>query len=246
MLQRILNKIDRVFGLSKRGVDISCGFFPLNIFELDEVQNLELGTAEISENYDSNYESDQWIQKPEYLFLINQLTETYKPRSMLDIGCGEGKLLSLASEQHDCVETAIGVDISRSAIENAEKLHADNRKLSFAASPIETMSFDVKYDMIFAIGSLEHMLEPDLSLVFDCIAPNGIFVMIVPTCGPFHPNRDRFVRKGFQTEWWLTRKKWRRMAEDAGFIDIMDKHRHLTANFDIRAKRWTFVFQRPS
>lgn len=244
MFQRLLYRFDRIFGLSKANIDISSGFFPLNIFALEVVQPQSLDFSAITASYDTNYESDQWAQRPEYLALIDQVVSDCNPTSVLDIGCGEGVLLRKILSRHKSITRAVGMDISKAAIEAASKQHADEKRLRFECSPVETFDPSTKFDLVLAIGSLEHLTDPDMSLVSRLMNDGGFLVMIVPTCGRYHPNRDKFVRKGFQTEWWFTRERWIENSRAAGLLHVSNAYASILAKMPIKTKRWSLIFQK--
>ncbi|MFW6256480.1 MAG: class I SAM-dependent DNA methyltransferase, partial [Candidatus Sumerlaeota bacterium] len=99
---------------------------------------------------------------------------------ILDIGCGNGNLLILAS----CLipkPRLFGVDISQNAVEVARKRLPEGRfaECDLAKEPIP---FDEKFDLILCSEVLEHIGEPSLVLekVYAILKPGASFVLSVP------------------------------------------------------------------
>jgi len=91
----------------------------------------------------------------DYRCYINMLGIVDKSKYLLDIGCGDGKFLSY----NPCHCT--GIDISKIAVELA-------RNNAFLAeiinTGIENFKYDIKFDYITALGSIEHSDNISLAL----------------------------------------------------------------------------------
>jgi 2-polyprenyl-3-methyl-5-hydroxy-6-metoxy-1,4-benzoquinol methylase len=85
------------------------------------------------------------------------------PRSVLDVGCGEGLLTQTWARTRGTVRV-VGVDLDDA------RLHAqwESRRgpnLRFLPARAETLPFgDEEFDLVAAIESLEHVAEPDRAL----------------------------------------------------------------------------------
>ncbi len=91
-----------------------------------------------------------------YFDWILDLLETKSGKTLLDIGCGAGYLLTQAEERG---LLPYGIDISNVAIELAKK-NAPNSKASVGNA--EELPYpDMFFDYITALGSLEHLLDID-------------------------------------------------------------------------------------
>ena len=80
---------------------------------------------------------------------------SWKNKNVLDVGCGTGKLLYLASRKG---AKCIGVDFSMEAIKIAKKKFK-HPNLAFQHLDISE-TFSGKYDVILSIGTLEHQDDP--------------------------------------------------------------------------------------
>ncbi|MEZ4361332.1 MAG: class I SAM-dependent methyltransferase [Kofleriaceae bacterium] len=84
-----------------------------------------------------------------YLLFLAEKIRALAPRSLLDVGCGDGRLLSLvAGEIADCR----GVDLSASAIRFARAFVPGARFDELDASALEQ-----RFDVVTAIEVLEHV-----------------------------------------------------------------------------------------
>ncbi len=101
-----------------------------------------------------------------------------KPRgSLLDIGCGKGVFLKVASRHF----RALGVDLSEEAAEAARALGLEVRSGDF-----ETMDLlPERFDVVTLWDALASMLDPVrvLGRVERVLAPGGVAVLTVPDAG---------------------------------------------------------------
>lgn len=117
------------------------------------------------------------------------LIEKESPTEILDIGCGDGRLLSLLSNQAGCLCT--GIDPSERAIALARAL---NPKYRFICA--QTASLDEKFFMVNCSEVLEHIPDNEIgsfvSAAAERVKPGGTMLVSVPTL-----NRP-FSRKHFR------------------------------------------------
>jgi len=129
---------------------------------------------------------------PEYFEYIDYVTELLKQinyKSLLDIGCGDGRFLR---EVVNAIPDRIykGIDISEASIRFAK---AFNPNTDFVSGDItEANVLDRKYDVIILIETIEHipqnLLPKFLKAVSQHLAPNGKIVITVPSkAWPTHP-----------------------------------------------------------
>jgi len=105
--------------------------------------------------------------------------------AVLDIACGLGEWLHVCGAAGASVS---GVDLSERAIEYCRKHMPDGE---FHAVPAEKLPFaDISFDMVSCLGSLEHFVEPVISLreMARVAKTNAKFVILVP-------NADFLTRK---------------------------------------------------
>ncbi len=99
----------------------------------------------------NGYKENNW--------LVNDINEIRRAggRSLLEVGCGNGRFLELAAKEWDRV---YGIDWARSPI--LDKILENNEKIDFARSDINDWTFDDQYDVIISADVLEHLKEDDL------------------------------------------------------------------------------------
>ncbi|MFZ5392551.1 MAG: class I SAM-dependent methyltransferase [Patescibacteria group bacterium] len=114
---------------------------------------------------------------------IKIITDKYvkSDSSILDLGCGNGRLLSILPDQIEYT----GVDISKYLIKEAKKYSRTHRKakqkISFQVDSLMDFKTEKKYDYIFAIASLHHIPSESfrkkvLQNIFSFLKPGGLFI----------------------------------------------------------------------
>lgn len=103
-------------------------------------------------------------------------------KRLLDVGCGYGYLLHEAQRLYGC--TGVGLEISECASAFArERLHLDVRRRELEDAGLE----DATVDLALMVGSLEHLIRPDLVLeeTARLLKPDGLLlVSTLDTSGP--------------------------------------------------------------
>jgi 2-polyprenyl-3-methyl-5-hydroxy-6-metoxy-1,4-benzoquinol methylase len=119
--------------------------------------------------------------------LVEQLGQWYVglPRTLLDVGCGDGVLLSVAAAQGMRV---FGTERSQELIRRLRERFGDD---AIVSSDLATLP-RAAYDVVTLINVLEHTREP-LHMLAQCrrlLAPGGRLVVHVPNWGGL-PSRLR-------------------------------------------------------
>jgi SAM-dependent methyltransferase len=155
-----------------------------------------------------------------YLWLIN-LLKAPPGACLLDISCGEGRLVVLARQQglH-----AIGIDFALAAI--MEALGQDTRSYWIVGDgeslPIESAS----YDYITHIGSLEHYQNPMAGIheIARVLKPGGTACILLPNSYGFLGNINNVYKTGDiyddgqPLQRYNTLKGWQRMLESCRLL----------------------------
>lgn len=98
---------------------------------------------------------------------------------VLDVGCGEGYLISMIPR----TVKVVGLDISKVALEKAEELlrNKDNVKLVFGDAQKMRFKKD-SFDKVLCSELIEHVPEPRdvIKSVYKVLKPKGIFVISIP------------------------------------------------------------------
>ena len=108
---------------------------------------------------------------------IKNLIENLSPKSVLDVGCGDGRLLGMLSEK---IPRRIGIDLSERAIGFAKAFHPEIEfRVANAADLYET------FDLALAMEVLEHVPDEQISGflrgLFERVNAGGHVILSVPT-----------------------------------------------------------------
>ena len=134
--------------------------------------------------WDSQYQQGEWDrlgsidELAHYMVIVGYVRYLFESPSILDVGCGSGRLAQLLSPVP--FENYLGVDISSAAIDKACALEVSKSK--FETADLETWSPDRKFDAIVFNESLYYARRPvDVLLrYFDSLAADG--ALIVSLC----------------------------------------------------------------
>jgi len=117
--------------------------------------------------FDWYYPNDKW----DFDKAI-ELIKKYRPKSVLEVGCGAGEFLARIAGS---VDSVMGLDINQSAIDVARSkgLDVSNQSVS---------SLSKSFDMIFLFQVLEHLASPSefISSLTSKLNPGGYLVLAVP------------------------------------------------------------------
>lgn len=112
--------------------------------------------------------------------LLKELVNRYKPKRLLEVGCGTGIFLDYF---HKSFESVIGIDNCRSMIEFARKNHK-RKNIQYIFSSDNPLPFgDNSFDMILSMGVIEYVKDQKKH-VEECLRvlkKNGILFLTTPT-----------------------------------------------------------------
>ena len=142
---------------------------------------------EIKSFYDDVYyaDADKPTQNSAHLENLARKVDVQSGDAILDVACGLGEWLYICSKAGALV---YGVDLSERAIAACETHMPDGE---FHAVPAEKLPFDSKsFDLVSCLGSLEHFVEPVVSLqeMVRVANEDAKFLILVP-------NADFLTRK---------------------------------------------------
>ena len=140
------------------------------------------------------------------------------PKKILDVGCGDGRFLSLLKAHGDPAWELIGLDFDEKAV-------AECRKRGFRAEAkrIEDFNPEEKFDAVIMFQLIEHVEDPAgiMRRVRERLNPGGLFIIETPNPAgrDFHWFKKTYwSHYHFPRHWNLfTREHLKKLLTDSGF-----------------------------
>jgi 2-polyprenyl-3-methyl-5-hydroxy-6-metoxy-1,4-benzoquinol methylase len=114
-------------------------------------------------------------------------------KRILDVGCGEGRFLSILKEHGDKEWQLVGIDFEESAVKKCR-----DRGFEAVVSRVEEYREGYgDFDAVIMLQLIEHVDDPLVlaKRVFDLLKPGGVFIIETP-------NRGGLDFKWFKKRWW--------------------------------------------
>jgi SAM-dependent methyltransferase len=163
---------------------------------------------------------DRWKEKSSYYYGL--LAEIYRElvppgRSVLEVGCGTGTLLSRLEPRR-----GVGIDFSPRMVEIASAKFPD---LVFAVADAEDPHLDETFDFIVVPDVIEHLSDPAAMFrsIRKCCRPDSrvIVTCVNPLWAPALHMAERLGLKMPEGEHrWLPERELRGLAGEAGFATV--------------------------
>lgn len=117
---------------------------------------------------DFQYDANKRLQEEFIIDYLNGISGSFK--SVLELGCGFGRITKLLLTNYDNITEYLAVDISPHQIENAKNLlssmNISNKvKLDFMVSDIQSLNLDKKYDLVILSEVLLHILPTEIDSI---------------------------------------------------------------------------------
>ena len=114
------------------------------------------------------YDKDKRLQEEFLLTHLNGISGSFK--SVLELGCGFGRITKLLLTNYDNITEYLAVDISPDQIENAKTLISSAKlsnkvKLDFLVSDIQSLKLDKQYDLVILSEVLLHILPTEIDSI---------------------------------------------------------------------------------
>jgi 2-polyprenyl-3-methyl-5-hydroxy-6-metoxy-1,4-benzoquinol methylase len=123
---------------------------------------------------------ESYFEEDSRFYTLERTLLAYPRGRMLDMGCGQGSLISRVRSQHD----VYGLEWDEGALQTARNkgLRVDRIDLNDAKS----LPFDPPFDYIVCSEVCEHLLNPRnvFKLAFQNLRQKGIFIVTVPNAVP--------------------------------------------------------------
>jgi 2-polyprenyl-3-methyl-5-hydroxy-6-metoxy-1,4-benzoquinol methylase len=131
----------------------------------------------VTEDWDT-YFSEDWDYTRR--FEIKQLFQRIKPRTILDIGCGDGFRDGLMAD-YPFVERVDAFDYSEKSIQKAEQNYPHSKVRRFAAD-FNELDPEIQCDLVISFDVFEHLNKPEKYLEFSSrvCAPGGTVAICTP------------------------------------------------------------------
>jgi trans-aconitate 2-methyltransferase len=162
-----------------------------------------------------------------------RLAEVKKNDSVLDIGCGTGKL-TLEISRHASQGTVLGIDPSAEMLQKAEEISETGDNVRFMLLSGQSMHFADQFDLAFSNSALQwiHEQQEVIRLVYRSLKKGGRIAFQLPAknfCREFFAYTGAVITllgyekyfSSWQTPWCLpTKEEYETLLKDAGFINI--------------------------
>ena len=114
------------------------------------------------------YDKNKRLQEEFLITHLNGISESFK--SVLELGCGFGRITQLLLTNYSNITEYLAVDISPDQIENAKSLLSSTKlsnklKLDFLVSDIQSLKSDKEYDLVILSEVLLHILPTEIDSV---------------------------------------------------------------------------------
>ncbi len=114
------------------------------------------------------YDKDKRLQEEFLLTHLNGISGSFN--SVLELGCGFGRITKLLLTNYDNITEYLAVDISPDQIENAKTLISSAKlsnkvKLDFLVSDIQSLKLDKQYDLVILSEVLLHILPTEIDSI---------------------------------------------------------------------------------
>ena len=115
------------------------------------------------------YDKSKRLQEEFLIDHLNNIAGSFK--SVLELGCGFGRITQLLLTNYNNITEYLAVDISPDQIENAKSLLSSTKlannqvKLDFLVSDIQSLRLDKEYDLVILSEVLLHILPTDIDSI---------------------------------------------------------------------------------
>ena len=193
------------------------------------------------------YDKDKRLQEEFLLTHLNGISGSFK--SVLELGCGFGRITQLLLTNYSNITEYFAVDISPDQIENAKTLissaNLPNKvKLDFLVSDIQSLKLDKKYDLVILSEVLLHILPTEIdSIIKKLITLSNKHIINIDWYAD-HPPRKQ-ARHNFIHQYEEIYKKYTEPSTIIKRIPIKRKKK-LFGNHDTKQSIFHVILERDS
>jgi SAM-dependent methyltransferase len=193
------------------------------------------------------YDKNKRLQEEFLLTHLNGISGSFK--SVLELGCGFGRIIKLLLTNYGNITEYFAVDISPNQIENAKTLISsaklpDKVKLDFLVSDIQSLKLDKKYDLVILSEVLLHILPTEIdSIIKKLITLSNKHIINIDWYAD-HPPRIQ-ARHNFIHQYEAIYKKYTEPSTIIKRIPIKRKKK-LFGNHDTKQSIFHVILERNS
>lgn len=165
--------------------------------------------------------------------------------SVLDIGCGTGKL-TLEISRLACKGEVIGIDPSEEMQRKAEEVSAQAGNIRFLKIAAESMDFTEQFDLAFSNSALQWVKDQPQAIVrtHRALKPGGRIAFQLPTknfCREFFEYTEKAIAllhfgrfyEDMELPWYLpSKEEYERLLRNVGFVAVNVSYRDYRISFD--------------
>ena len=114
------------------------------------------------------YDKNKRVQEEFLIAHLNNISGSFK--TVLELGCGFGRITQLLLSNYSNITEYLAVDISPDQIENAKSLLSSTKltnhvKVNFLVSDIQSLRLDKEYDLVILSEVLLHILPTEIDSI---------------------------------------------------------------------------------
>ena len=114
------------------------------------------------------YDKNKRVQEEFLIAHLNNISGSFK--TVLELGCGFGRITQLLLSNYSNITEYLAVDISPDQIENAKSLLSSTNltnqvKVDFLVSDIQSLRLDKEYDLVILSEVLLHILPTEIDSI---------------------------------------------------------------------------------
>jgi SAM-dependent methyltransferase len=114
------------------------------------------------------YDKNKRVQEEFLIANLNNISGSFK--TVLELGCGFGRITQLLLSNYSNITEYLAVDISPDQIENAKSLLSSTKltnqvKVDFLVSDIQSLRLDKEYDLVILSEVLLHILPTEIDSI---------------------------------------------------------------------------------
>lgn len=160
---------------------------------MDKKQNFNISLKEIVPEYYSKNPAVSWLFKKR-LSVVLKYVKIINPKSLVDMGCGDGSFIRLLNDNKLKFDELFGIDLNK----NVLLLNKNIKNCKFEAKNIEDTKFpSSKFDAVVCLDTLEHIRNVHSALKEDCrILKDGGYLITSEPVESFVYKLLRFILKG--------------------------------------------------